>query len=181
MLLSIPFTVFILLLVAVMVALAIAAPQIARHLAESRASAFTHTAYRLRNGILTPAEAEFFRCLEPCLPSSDYRLFTKVRLADIFEVNEDSGRNQVAFNRISSKHVDFLLCDAQTLSILAAIELDDSTHSRFSAQKNDVFKNTLFESCNIPLIRIRAQRRYDPDAIVATIAQHLQPQVPPVI
>ncbi len=175
MLLAIPFMAVVLLLLALMVACALAA----RYLVGNKANALDRPAYRLKESILTPTEAEFFRCLEPCIPSSDYRLFTKVRLADIFDVNEDSGKNQAAFNRINAKHVDFLLCDAQTLVVVAGIELDDSSHTKHRAKKNDTFKDTLFESCKIPLIRIRAQRQYDPEAIVATIAQHLQPQASP--
>ena len=37
---------------------------------------------------------------------------------------------QAAFNRISSKVLDFVLCDPNNLAIIAAIELDDSSHKR---------------------------------------------------
>ena len=35
------------------------------------------------------------------------------------------------FNWISQKHVDFVLCDKDTMQILCAVELDDRSHERF--------------------------------------------------
>ena len=59
----------------------------------------------------------------------DCVVLAKVRLADLIEANERHPQWQANFNRIRSKHVDFVLCD-NWLRPLLAIELDDSSHKR---------------------------------------------------
>jgi hypothetical protein len=67
--------------------------------------------YVLNATLLTPAERSFLGCLVFLLPA-EIRALTKVRLADIFSVENSYDRAAwiSAFNRIQSKHVDFLLC-----------------------------------------------------------------------
>lgn len=85
--------------------------------------------YYLRKSLLTPAERSFLGVLELGLPAG-VRLFAKVRLEDIFGVVSglERGERQGARNRISRKHVDFLLVRVNDLSPVAGIELDDSSH-----------------------------------------------------
>jgi len=61
----------------------------------------------------------------------------KIRLADIFEVKKwlDKGSRQGAFNRITAKHVDFLIVRQNDGAPILGIELDDSSH------ESDVRKN----------------------------------------
>lgn len=64
------------------------------------------------------------------------------------------------WNKINLKHVDFLICDDETLKPLLGIELDDSTHERKDGQLRDQFVDQVFETANLPLIHIKVKRDY---------------------
>lgn len=91
-----------------------------------------------------------------------YRVFGKVRLADIIEVKgaRDRSRRRSAFNRISSKHVDFVLTDPEDLSIVGAVELDDRSHQRKASRQRDQFVDRACQVAGIPLVRFPAKQAY---------------------
>ncbi len=116
--------------------------------------------YRQRDDFLSPAELAFFHVLHSAV-GREYVICPKVRLADIVYVAQRRQR-QAAFNRISSKHVDFLLCDPETLAPRIAIELDDTSHRQKSRVKRDRFVNGVFAAAELPLLRVPVRRSYDP-------------------
>jgi len=89
----------------------------------------------------------------------NYIICPKVGLKDLFEVNKGTKDRQKYFWKISSKHIDFLICDAK-LRPLFAIELDDKSHSREEMKKKDQFKDILFESAGFPLYRVPTASAY---------------------
>ena len=100
----------------------------------------TSLPYILKDSLFSPTEKSFIGCLDSIV-STDIRVFAKVRIADLFDVGKTADRSewQSAFNKINSKHVDFVLCRATDLSPLAAIELDDKSHDRADRQQRDIF------------------------------------------
>jgi len=108
--------------------------------------------YRANSHLLTPAEQAFHAILEPLVRNS-CSISAKVRLADLFSVTPGLGQ-QAAFNRISAKHIDFVLTEPATSRILCAIELDDSSHDRTDRVERDDFVNELFAANGMPLLRI---------------------------
>jgi len=112
--------------------------------------------------LLTPAERSFWLVLCQCLPAG-HALFAKVRLADIVTVKKgfDAGIQQGHFNRITSKHADFVICDEHDLVPRIVLELDDSSHQRRSASKRDNQKDEILEGAGLQILRIRAQRTYN--------------------
>lgn len=57
-------------------------------------------------------------------------------MKDIFFVTEkDRSKHQTYFNKISKKHVDFLICSAQSKKPLWGNELDDTSHAREDRKK----------------------------------------------
>tara|TARA_B100000768_G_scaffold146521_1_gene139668 strand:+ start:349 stop:570 length:222 start_codon:yes stop_codon:yes gene_type:complete len=54
-----------------------------------------------------------------------YRIFGKVRVADILSQQAALDRTNwlIAFNKISAKHFDYVLCCQDTREVIAAIEL----------------------------------------------------------
>jgi hypothetical protein len=109
--------------------------------------------------LLSPAERSFFGVLERALPSGS-RVFVKVGLADLFQVTESGKRYRQAFNRISQKHVDFVVCHADDCAVRFCIELDDRSHQSARAVRSDRFKDQLFADAGIRLVRIKARRGY---------------------
>lgn len=108
--------------------------------------------YTVRS-LLTPTEARFHACLEH-VTEQRCRIQIKPRLADIFQHER---QDMAAFNRISSRHVDFLICRNDDWTPMLAIELDDDSHERADRKKRDMFVNNLFASTGIPLLRIHVR------------------------
>lgn len=120
--------------------------------------------YEKRGGLLTPAEITFLRSLESAV-RSDWQIFSMVRVADILKVRPKTNKFRTWQNRIFGKHVDFVICDVETLEVKLAIELDDSTHRRSDRVERDRFLNTAFASAGLPLLRIPVEERYETAAI----------------
>ena len=128
-------------------------------------------AYVNRMTLMTPAEQKFYRVLRSSLPPEHYQIYSKVRMADIVDVRKglDKKAQTSAFNKIKSKHVDFLLCNPNDSTIHAVVELDDSSHNRQSQKRNDAFKNETFGACGIPVVRFPVKASYNPEEIAAQI------------
>lgn len=103
--------------------------------------------------ILTKSEYYFYNTLKPIMDKHNCIICPKVGLKDIFEVTDKSNYMKW-FSRINQKHIDFLICD-NNLKPLFGLELDDRSHEKEKALKNDSFKNQLFDKVNIPLKRVK--------------------------
>jgi hypothetical protein len=124
------------------------------------------SAYEAIPTLLTAAERSFFGVLQQAV-ASQYQIFAKVRLADIVRPVRSPSRSgwQAAFNRITGKHVDFVLCDPAHLGIVAVVELDDSTHGRFERGMRDGLVDAALADAAIPVLRISARQAYSPTQI----------------
>lgn len=115
--------------------------------------------YKSRQKLFTPSETTFLYALEKAV-GDHYRIFGKVRLADIVDTEVYRGVGDKAFSLIAYKHVDFLLCDKSDLSIVCAIELDDWTHQSEERMIKDAEKTYALNSAAIPLIRFPVGSSY---------------------
>jgi len=117
--------------------------------------------YQSKNSLCSPAERSFLGVLDQLL-ADKYRVLLKVRLADLIEIPKGVSKSlrQSALNRISSKHVDFVVCNKNDLSILGVIELDDQSHKSAKRQKRDRFLDSALSAAGIPIVHIRAQNTY---------------------
>lgn len=124
--------------------------------------------YRIRDDFLSPAEKSFFHILHK-IAANQLVICPKVRLGDIFFVARPN-ENFKYINKISMRHVDFLLCHPQSLQPLLGIELDDGSHKKPKAKEKDEFKNQVFQEAGLPLLRIPARKTYDPCELRSQIA-----------
>lgn len=108
--------------------------------------------------LLTQTEQTFFKILFHEALKRRLLVCPKVRLEDIIYVTD---RNNLYKYRgyIKSRHVDFVLLNNYCETV-AAIELDDPSHNTKKAIKTDLFKNELFQTIKIPLIRIYVGANY---------------------
>jgi hypothetical protein len=126
--------------------------------------------YRKKTYLLTKAERSFFGVLLD-VAGKDFHVFCKVRLADLLDVVGAGDKRQSHLNRISAKHVDFLLCDREHIGPVLAIELDDSSHKATNRQNRDLFVDKALADAALPLLRIPAQATYQPRAVAEQIQQ----------
>lgn len=134
--------------------------------------------YRKRGALFTTAERSFLGVLDQAV-SEKFRIFGKVRVADIITPAKGLDRKnwQSAFNRISSKHFDYVLCSKESLEVIAVIELDDKSHTSKKAIKRDKLIESACKSADIKLIRFKAKRNYRVHDVSGSIETALNPSV----
>jgi len=111
--------------------------------------------YKKNTYFFTKREFEFYNTLKPIADKYDLIVFSKARLADLFSVRYDKQWQYSWLNKITSKHIDFILCSDDQCRPEILIELDDSSHDRPERQERDAFVNDVAESGGIPILRIR--------------------------
>jgi len=111
--------------------------------------------YKLKAKFFTRSEWEFFKILEEQIDHTRFTIFTKVRLGDFIEVDAPAGERVPHWNRIKSKHIDFLIYDIQKSSLITAIELDGKSHNSERMQKSDDFKDKLYPTIGLNLVRVK--------------------------
>lgn len=111
--------------------------------------------------LFSPAERSFLGALDQAV-GREYRIFGKVRVADIVEPRQglDRSNRQKALNRTLAKHFDFVLCAQGDLTVACAIELDDRSHQTNRRRERDTFLAALCRAVSLPLLQIPAQRTY---------------------
>lgn len=112
--------------------------------------------------LFSPAERSFLGVLTQAV-GNEAQIFGKVRVADIITPKKGMPRSdwQKAFNKISGKHFDFILCDKDDLSILCVVELDDSSHNAKNRKERDLFLVGACKSSSVPLIQVPAKSTYN--------------------
>jgi hypothetical protein len=111
--------------------------------------------------LFSPAGHALLDALEQAV-GEDYRIFGKVRVADIVSVRATADRSARirAFNQISAKHFDFVLCDKEDLSIRCAIELNLKSHGSHQPEEGDAFSEALCRAISLPFVQIHAAQVY---------------------
>ncbi len=115
--------------------------------------------YERRGVLLSPAAISFLRSLQLAV-REDWLIFSMVRLADIIKVRPKTRKFQSWNNRIQGKHLDFVLCDIETLDVKLAIELEDTSQPTDRGRR-DRFVNTALAAAGVPLLRVRLQEKYE--------------------
>lgn len=124
--------------------------------------------------ILTSNERSFYKNLNEAV-DDDFLISFKVRLADLIEPGVSRGSNNwySQFNKVKSKHVDFVLLDKISLETILVIELDDRSHNTFRVKQRDKFVNGALESANINVLRYKSRQLYDSNEIRNLIVSKL--------
>lgn len=124
---------------------------------------------------LTPTELRFFHVLNRVIPSH-HHLSVKPRLADLLTPSVWSQR---LFNRVCSKHVDFVICDKASMTPLLVIELDDWSHQMEKAKRNDLFKDEVFHHAGLPLLRVPVASSYSDENLRVLVTRSLNEAAEP--
>jgi len=105
--------------------------------------------------ILTDNEREFFYRLQRALP--DFHVFPEVAASAILQVSPTASKRDhySLFGRFSQKRVDYVICERDSLAVIAIIELDDRTHDAKKDQKRDA----LFAEAGYQVIRFDSRRK----------------------
>jgi len=114
--------------------------------------------YRLREQFMSTPELALLRVLQSMVQDY-YVICPKVALNDIFYIVRPN-ENVHFFNKIFRKHVDFLLCEPDTLKPAFGIELVKPI-ARNETREADKFMEDLFLSAGLPLVHVPSNDHYD--------------------
>ncbi|MCK6412882.1 MAG: DUF2726 domain-containing protein [Azonexus sp.] len=113
--------------------------------------------------ILTDNELGFYHTLRTAFAEDDIVVLPQVAMnAFIKPGSGETGKRYAAARAtFAQKHVDFLLCTADTLEILAIVELDDRSHSL----ERDLARDAITRSAGYPTLRFHSRRKPDIDEL----------------
>jgi hypothetical protein len=120
--------------------------------------------YRLREPFLSSTELILFRTLTD-LMGKRYLICPKVSLNDIFYIVRPN-ENVHFFNKFFRKHVDFLLCDRQTVVPAFGVEIVRRPSVKGEARESDKFLEDVFTDAGLPLVHIPSSESYDPSEVI---------------
>lgn len=122
--------------------------------------------------ILSDNELEFFHRLHRALP--DYHVFPQVAVNALLKVAPavPKKRYHATRNRFAQKHVDFVVCERDTLAVVAIIELDDRTH----VAEKDMARDRMLEAGGYRTIRFVSKRKPCEAEITAAVVGTVQPR-----
>lgn len=128
--------------------------------------------FERQDALVTAAERSFLGVLDQAV-AGQYRVFSKVRVADVLKPKKGLDRSTwfKAFNKICSKHFDFVLCDPKTMQIKAVVELNDKSHRRQRRAKRDEFLLQACAGAGVPLLEFAARRGYSIEDIRTALSE----------
>jgi len=152
------------------------------YLAKNKSNDQQNYPYIKIDELFSPAERSFLGVLQQVI-GEEGEIFAKVRVADVIKPTKGMSRSlwQTAFNKISAKHFDYVICDKNDLSILCVIELNDSSHNSKKRIARDQFLEGACTAAGLPLIQIKAQASYNIDEmklILMDSLMHTDTEIP---
>lgn len=127
--------------------------------------------YRISGPLFSPAERSFLGVLMQAIPTNNL-VMGKVRVADIITPEKGLTRSdwQSAFNKISSKHFDYVICDRSTLKVISVIELNDKSHKKKKRADRDVFLREACISAGLRFLEFEAKANYSVNEVSQMLA-----------
>ncbi|NQU09431.1 DUF2726 domain-containing protein [bacterium] len=122
--------------------------------------------YKRRDYLLSVAERSFYEVLRS-ITGNDLVVFAKVRLLDLVWLPAGVQNRQGWINRVSARHIDFVLCDRSNLRPLVAVELDDSSHQREDRRVRDAFVDQVCAAAGLPILHMPAKKAYVASEVAA--------------
>jgi len=120
--------------------------------------------YRLRERFLTAPEVALYRALRE-MAGERYIIFAKVALDDVFTIVRPN-ENVHYFNKLFRKHVDFLLCQPQTLKPQIGVELVRPA-TVGGTRTSDQFMEDMFLTAGLLLVQVPSSNQYRIQDVIA--------------
>lgn len=128
---------------------------------ENKISQTTKTECRyFPRAVFTPTEHRFFLTLVSVCKNKFY-IIPKMGLWALVDHRDDI----TSWNKISKKHLDFTLCEPETMEPMLVIELDDPSHRKAKAKKRDAEKDEILAEVGVPILRIFVANKYNEEEL----------------
>lgn len=130
--------------------------------------------YRRKGSLFSRDERRFYDALRQAV-GNRFLIFAQMRLIDLLEVPREVKGSPFWFAKVRYKHVDFVLCDPDTVQPVLAIELDGASHQSEVQRQRDAEKDAVLRQAGLPLLRVATQKGgYPPKALAGTIKEMLE-------
>jgi hypothetical protein len=124
--------------------------------------------YRKMSHFFTVQERKFYELLYEAV-GDNFRVFAKVRMADVLYIENEPIDKKYFNNHIRCRHFDFILCEPVQQKPIIAIELDDSSHHRYDRKASDDFKDLACRIAKLQLLRIKLPYAYSREELLSLI------------
>jgi hypothetical protein len=141
-----------------------AAPQANAEAAQKAPRARIPVSFRRVERFFTTSELAFYEKLYQAV-NGRFVIMSKVRLLDLVQPEGDEQERFAGKGRVAQKHLDFVLLRPSTYEVVAAIELDGTSHARSMQARRDEQKARTLESVGIPLLRFSSLEVPTPELI----------------
>jgi hypothetical protein len=112
---------------------------------------------------MSPAESSFLNALQQAVGPS-CTIAAKIRTSNLFD-GDSTPEKKTSHASFYETLIDFVIYHPSESRILCAIELDENSRSRPDRLMRDSFLTELFESKQIPLLRVPISWTYYPQGI----------------
>lgn len=127
--------------------------------------------YRLRQQFLSYTELVLFSALQK-IADGRYIVCPKVALNDLFYIQRPN-ENVHFYNKIFRKHVDFLLCEPQSMKPAFGVEVIKPV-AKEETRAVDQYMQELFLSAGLPLVHVRSRETYELGELVQMFKQAVE-------
>ncbi len=117
--------------------------------------------YRRQGRVMSENETAFYRAL--CKATNHaYLILAQLPLSRVISPERGERRSrQAAMNKIDRKTLDFVLINPETMAVVLAIEVNDSSHGQQQRQKRDEFVSQALAGAGVNFMAIPAMASYD--------------------
>ncbi len=132
--------------------------------------------YKKKDYLFSKAEKSFYEVLSLICEQQNVKIFAKVRLGDLLYIPKNTKERMKYWNKIQSKHVDFVLCENENIKPILVIELDDSSHNKANRKERDNFVDKALEDGGLKIVHIPAQYSYNVNELTEKIKNLITPK-----
>ncbi|NVK24028.1 MAG: DUF2726 domain-containing protein [Gammaproteobacteria bacterium] len=121
--------------------------------------------FKKKQQLFTSVERGFLALLEKAV-GDQFKVINRVKVTDIIDIKDSVPKKtkRSALLKMSSKYIDYVLCDPTNLRIIAAVDLVNHGKGGHKS-KQDWFINGALEAAGIPHIRIKVKAGYQIEEI----------------
>lgn len=106
--------------------------------------------------LVTDAELKLYNFMRDNLPHNDkIAILAKIRVGDLVRWDKEVNNNIEKLYKITSRHVDFVVCRLDNLKVLCVVELHDFYHSKEDVSEADRDKYWIFNEVGLPFVTIK--------------------------
>jgi hypothetical protein len=108
----------------------------------------------LKDLLVSYGEKATDRLLDDLLPRSKYTVCRKVRLADVFNPDEEHWLPDERNYMFRGGHFDFVVTEGEKMKPLFAVEFDGEYHADPKQINRDILKDKICQKANFPICRL---------------------------